>query len=71
MTCERKKTDTVIINYQNTSFYVHCWRLPKDVKQTVRTVSGPLKGSGKLLLEEKNGSGMCCGNICISYYNDC
>lgn len=25
--------NTAIINYQNTSFYVHCWRLTKEVKQ--------------------------------------
>lgn len=25
--------NTAIINYQNTYFYVHCWRLPKEVKQ--------------------------------------
>lgn len=81
MTCEKINQNTAIINYQNTSFYVHCWRLPKEVKQKTVTASvwwdkGLWKTQSrqdKLLLQEKNdNSCMFCGDICmISYCNVC
>lgn len=79
MTCEKINQNTAIINYQNTSYYVHCWRLPKEVKQKTVSASVPWdKGlwrtqsrQDKLLLEDKkyNGSCMCCGYILMIFCN--
>lgn len=47
MTYEKINQNTASINNQNTSFYVHHWRLPKEVKQ--KTVSASVVGCRVLL----------------------
>lgn len=49
--------NTAIINYQKTSFYVHCWRLPKEVKQNkFMFLCHGVESSGKLKVDRINSS---------------